>query len=383
MKIRKLCLSFALAAAAAWPALLVPTAAVAADTAVTQPRPGWYRNLVEFDAMRALVTVPPSKDLLIVDSRPAARQYDPGHIPGAVNIPDSQFDKLAGQLPADKATRLVFYCGGVECPLSHSSAAKAEKLGYANIAVYAAGMPDWIAQGGPVAVSAAQIRKMVDEKANFVLVDARPKRLADKGMLPTAINIPDSDFDRLKDRLPADKATPLVFYCAGLECVLSDQSAVKARQLGYTAVATYPEGHPQWQALYGSGAASAAAAAPAAAPVTVAALVAGKEKGSVTVASFQQAWRADAASIVLVDVRAAKEFAAGSIKGAINIPLDELEKRISTLPADKPVVFICGTGVRAGEAYDIAKLHRPELAAWFVDAKVAYQQDGSFTMTGS
>ncbi|MBK7686498.1 MAG: rhodanese-like domain-containing protein [Rhodocyclaceae bacterium] len=48
---------------------------------------------------------------MLINARPAARKYDLGHIPSAVNIPDTQFDKLApGVLPADKATLLVFYC---------------------------------------------------------------------------------------------------------------------------------------------------------------------------------------------------------------------------------------------------------------------------------
>jgi rhodanese-related sulfurtransferase len=55
-------------------------------------------------------------------------------------------------------------------------------------------------------------------------------------MIPTAINISDTEFDKQVDKLPADKATPLIYYCGGLECVLSDNSAEKARKLGYTNV---------------------------------------------------------------------------------------------------------------------------------------------------
>ena len=363
------------------PVLLAPADAVAQ---AMQAREGWYRTIVEYDFVRANVDIPPRPGVMVIDSRPAARQYDPGHIPGAVNIPDSAFEKMTGKLPADKASLLIFYCGGVECMLSHQSAFKAEKLGYANVKVYAAGMPDWKTRSGMVAVSAAHIRKLIDDKAPYVLVDARPKRVADKGLIPTAINIPDTDFEKAIDKLPADKATPIVYYCGGLECVLSDKSADKARKLGYANVFTYPEGYPEWEKLHGASVASATgtpAAAAAPVPAAAAKLVPGKEKGSVTVASFQQVWRDAPGSILLVDVRDPKEYAAATIKGAVNIPIGELEKKVGTLPADRPVVFICGTGARSGEAYDTVKLLRAEVQAYFVDATAKYFADGSYTMT--
>lgn len=62
-------------------------------------------------------------------------------------------------------------------------------------------------------MSAAFIKKLMDEKAPYALIDARPKRVADKGMIPTAINISDTDFDKNVDKLPADKATLLIYYC--------------------------------------------------------------------------------------------------------------------------------------------------------------------------
>jgi rhodanese-related sulfurtransferase len=208
----------------------------------------------------------------------------------------------------------------------------------------------------------------MDDKAPYVLIDARPKRVADKGMIPTAINISDTEFDKNIDKLPADKATPLIYYCGGLECVLSDKSAEKARKAGYTNVLTYPPGYPEWEKLH-----AAAAGAPA--------LVAGKEKGSVSVASFEKTWRENPGSVMLVDVRDAKEFAAGTIKGAVNIPMNELEKKIATLPTDKPVVFVCGTGARSGEAYDTVKLLGGKVQASFIDADIKFNADGSYTMT--
>lgn len=369
MDLKRLTLLATLAMGALAPAAMLSVSPLSAQSAL-QPKDGWYKTLADFTAVRPQVEIPPRNDVMIIDSRPAARQFDPGHIPGAINIPDTQFEKMIDRLPADKATRLIFYCGGLDCMLSHNSAFKAEKLGYASIMVYAEGMPDWKSRGGPVSVSGAYIKKLIDEKAPYMLIDARPKRVADKGMIPTAVNISDADFDKNVDKLPSDKAMQLIFYCGGLECVLSDKSADKARALGYTNIATYPEGYPEWEKLYGG----AAAAPPAA-------LAAGKEKGSVTPASLDAMWKANPAAIQLVDVRDAREFAAGTIKGAVNIPINELEKKVATLPKDKPVVFICGTGARSGEAYDTVKLIAPEVQASFIDALIKFNGDGTYAIS--
>ena len=356
-----------------------PITARAADAAVLQPKEGSYGKLVQFDALRPLVDIPPVKGVMFIDSRPAARQYDPGHISGAISIPDSQFDKMADKLPADKATQLVFYCGGLECMLSHNSAFKAEKLGYGNIKVYAEGMPDWKARGGPVSVSTAFIKKLIDDKATYALVDARPKRVADKGMIPTAINISDTDFDKNVDKLPADKAALLIYYCGGLECVLSDKSADKARKLGYTNVVTYPPGYPEWEKIHGA-APTAAGSTAAGATAAGASLMPGKEKGTVTAASFEKVWKENPSSIMVVDVRDAKEFAGGTMKGAVNLPINDLEKKVNTLPKNKPVVFVCGTGARSGEAYDMVKLLAGDVQAYFIDAEIKFGGDGTYTM---
>jgi rhodanese-related sulfurtransferase/predicted transcriptional regulator len=45
--------------------------------------------------------------------------------------------------------------------------------------------------------------------------------------------------------------------------------------------------------------------------------------------------------VVLVDVRPPEEFAAGHIEGARSIPIDELERRLAELPADREVVAYC------------------------------------------
>lgn len=49
---------------------------------------------------------------------------------------------------------------------------------------------------------------------------------------------------------------------------------------------------------------------------------------------------------LLVDVRNPSEYERGLIKGAINIPLDELRERLNELPKDKPIYINCQVGLR-------------------------------------
>lgn len=53
----------------------------------------------------------------------------------------------------------------------------------------------------------------------------------------------------------------------------------------------------------------------------------------------------------LVDVRTPEEYADGHLPGAVNIPVDELGRRLDELgPRDKPVVVYCASGVRSASA---------------------------------
>ena len=55
----------------------------------------------------------------------------------------------------------------------------------------------------------------------------------------------------------------------------------------------------------------------------------------------------------VVDVRTPEEFAEGSIPGAVNIPLDEVESRISEFEGKPSVIVFCKTGNRSGQAKEI------------------------------
>jgi adenylyltransferase/sulfurtransferase len=57
---------------------------------------------------------------------------------------------------------------------------------------------------------------------------------------------------------------------------------------------------------------------------------------------------------VLVDVREPREFSAGHLTGAINIPVAELPERLHEIPTGQPPVFVCRSGARSLTASGIA-----------------------------
>lgn len=340
-----------------------------------------YTRIVDYDAFAAYAVIPARDDVTIVDSRPTRKKYDIGHVPGAINIPNTFFDKQVDRLPKDKDQALIFYCGGLKCPLSHKSAYKAEALGYTNVMVFAEGFPVWKSKGNFASVSAAYVKKLVDNPDGTVIVDARPARKKyDKGHVPGAINIPNTFFDKQADKLPADKETRLIFYCGGNKCPLSLKSANKAKALGYTNIMLFQAGYPAWVKAYGPGeSAGAAASKPAAAAAPT--LETGPDGDTITVESFKAIMASAPDSINLIDVRDPGEYDTAHMPGVKNIPVEELEDQVADLPADKPLVFVCATGARSSEAYDIVKMTRPDMNVLYLDAEIDFRKDGGYEVT--
>ncbi|MBT4876687.1 MAG: sulfurtransferase, partial [Desulfobacula sp.] len=183
--------------------------------------------------------------------------------------------------------------------------------------------------------------------------------------------IPFSQFDTLKGKLPRDLNTPVVFYCGGLKCRLSHKSAAKALAMGYTNVKVFDKGYPEWKKIYG-------------ASNKTMQVKAGTEEGSIDLELFKSIIANNPDSIMLIDVRDADEFAQGSFKTAINIPVEDLESKIKSFPTDKPIVFVCATGARSGEAFYMTKDVREALKdVYYVEAQIDFKADGKFEIKKS
>lgn len=89
-------------------------------------------------------------------------------------------------------------------------------------------------------------------------------------------------------------------------------------------------------------------------PVNMAGYVAGNiVNGDLRVIHWHQIDGLDRASSLLIDVRTPAEFEAGHIPGAVNIPVDEIRRRLGEIPKDKEIVVYCRVGLRGYLAYRI------------------------------
>lgn len=97
-------------------------------------------------------------------------------------------------------------------------------------------------------VSGEELKKLLDNRAQFFLVDSRIGQEFKDGHIPRAINVVDKDMEIHKAKFPADKSHPIIFYCNGYpKCVRSLNGAKTALSWGYKNLSVYTAGIPEWE----------------------------------------------------------------------------------------------------------------------------------------
>ncbi len=93
--------------------------------------------------------------LVLLDAR-AADAYAAGHLPGALNLPaealDAGYPPLKEKLTASH--RIIVYCDGGDCELSHDLANALKSLGHSRIQLFAGGVNAWMENGGTLTTGA-------------------------------------------------------------------------------------------------------------------------------------------------------------------------------------------------------------------------------------
>jgi rhodanese-related sulfurtransferase len=78
---------------------------------------------------------------------------------------------------------------------------------------------------------------------------------------------------------------------------------------------------------------------------------------------------------VLLDVRNHTDYEKEHIDGALNIPLNKLNKKLKALPHDQPIVCVCWDGLRSREATFLLK-NAGYNASYLVGGVKAWRREG-------
>jgi rhodanese-related sulfurtransferase len=102
------------------------------------------------------------------------------------------------------------------------------------------------AQAGDVIVEARDAKTLLDRGALFL--DARPRDFWRMNRIPTALALPEDDFDKAYAEVEPQlrRARAIVVYCSGYGCEASHVVARRLREKGFDA-GILDEGLPAWQ----------------------------------------------------------------------------------------------------------------------------------------
>ena len=90
-----------------------------------------------------------------------------------------------------------------------------------------------------------RLKKRIDEREDFYLIEVLAPAQYDEGHIPGAINIPVNEIDEsVKERFKPD--ADIVVYCASKECQASPKAAKRLEELGFTSVKDFEGGKKDW-----------------------------------------------------------------------------------------------------------------------------------------
>lgn len=276
------------------------------------------------------------KEVWVVDSRPTPK-YLSGYIPGAFGLPLDVWKKDPAALErfgVPKNGEVIFYCSGRECTLSVDSAALARERGWRHAKVYRNGVPGWNQKMQPLRAAAAHLLK-----GNLILLDPEPDQPSVVSGNNVTVPMSLAELQTTAGRAlfeSLSRNAPIVVLQRGdmaqVNAALEELRDMDFRRLAYFAVA-------DWQAALASAPRPQQLAwAPVYGP------------GQVSPREFQTAV---ARKEFLLDVRPAVDYNAGHFPGAVNLPIEDMERDFAQVPKDRPVYVSCATGAKSQKAYDI------------------------------
>ncbi len=333
-------------------------------------------GLLSVDDLNAKIVE--GKVLVLLDVR-EIEEYAAGHIEGSFNVPLRTLAQNLNLLPDLNAEIIVICKGGSRATMAMTAL---HLLGYMKAQTLKGGFDAWVGEEMPTATDPFTVEAGTAPEVNAellaaldgiltnlpknwdlvapkdltaelaeaapILVDVRSDEEWSKGYIEGAQHIWIDTFVGRLSELPTDKNAKIVVYCgAGYRGAIAK---IIMNLLGYTNVRNLSGGSGAWVK-----AGFPLVGVPVVAldlPATLSAYLKSLPE------SYNALRATDLAEELkgenkpfLVDVRTVDEYAEKHIEGAINIPLNELTKKLDLLPdLNANLVIYCGSGHRSAVA---------------------------------
>lgn len=230
-------------------------------------------------------------------------------------------------------------------------------------------MPEWKKAGKPVVSTVNFVKENLDKDIPQVVIDLRQPEEATGGHIPDAVSIPSGQIAASKDKFPADKKAPIVLYSYDDEKALEAFKVVRA--WGYTNTSILGGGIKAWEK--------------AGLPIkkgqikTEIVYIPKPRPGEIHVEDFKKIAETLPSDKFILDVRDEDEAMQGMLKGAKNIPTQDIPGKLAEIPKDKEIITHCSTGVRAEMAYHI--LREAGYKVRFLNANIKIDSSGKYEIS--
>lgn len=190
------------------------------------------------------------REIALIDVR-EEDPYAQEHPLWAANFPLGRLELDAWERIPRKDTRIVVYGHDASGDLTPRAVEVLRSLGYSDVFALEGGLEGWRAAGGELfrdvnvpskafgeyvefhrhtpSLSAQEVQKLIDDKADMVIVDARRYDEYNTMSIPTATSVPGAELVLRIRELAPDPATRVVVNCAGrTRSIIGAQSLVNA-----------------------------------------------------------------------------------------------------------------------------------------------------------
>ena len=314
-------------------------------------------------------------EIALLDAREEV-PFDARHILMAACVPLSRLELMVDASVPRRGTRVVWCDDGQG--LAHRAAARMIALGWEDVSVLAGGIAAWEAAGHPLYagvhvpskafaevvehefgtpwITAQELKRMIDEKADIALFDSRSYAEFHDNSIPTAISVPGAELVYRFDDLVKSRDTLVVVNCGGrTRSIIGAQALINAGVPNR--VVSLRNGTQDWhladyEVLRGRTERMPAVSVEGHAAARARAAAIAERFGVPRIdAATLAAWRAEAGArtLYVFDVRDPEEYEAGHIPGMKHVAggqlVQETDRHAATWGAR--IVCVDDDGVRA------------------------------------